>query len=152
MTPQSRASMRTDVMGAEGWRQFPYFDCCGKPFRQCQCSVQGKLTIGYGRNLEDVGIDKLEGEVLLDHDLHKAETEANRVFDWFGALSELRQRVVTEMVFNLGMTRYRGFGQTIAAIKEKNYERASMQMLASRWAAQVGSRAVRLARMMKDGG
>ena len=138
-------------MQAEGFRQFPYFDCCGKPYRDCTCARKGFLTIGYGRNLDANGISKLEGEVLLDHDLYVAETSATRSFDWFDGLSERRQRVVTEMIFNLGAMKFRGFGQTIAAIKAKDYAKAAMQMLASRWAAQVGSRATRLAKMMRDG-
>lgn len=138
-------------MQAEGFRQFPYFDCCGKPYRECVCTRKGFLTIGYGRNLDANGISKLEGEVLLDHDLYQAETGARTSFDWFEALSERRQRVVVEMIFNLGAMKFRGFGQTIAAIKAKDYVKASMQMLASRWAAQVGSRATRLAKMMRDG-
>lgn len=151
MNLTSRAALRHDVMQAEGFRQFPYFDCCGKPYRQCTCARKGFLTIGYGRNLDTNGISTLEGEVLLDHDLYTSEAGASKSFDWFAALSERRQRVVVEMIFNLGIMKFRGFGQTIAAIKAKDFVKASMQMLASRWAAQVGSRATRLAKMMRDG-
>jgi lysozyme len=151
MTPISRAALRNDLMRDEGFRQFPYFDCCGKPYRQCACSVKGALTIGVGRNLDANGISKLEAEVLLDHDIYSAEQAAAKSFDWFEALSERRQQVVVNMIFNLGIAKFRGFGNTIAAIKAKDYVKASMQMLASRWAAQVGARATRLAKMMRDG-
>lgn len=151
MNLPSRALLRQDVMAAEGFRQFPYFDCCGKPFRQCTCVRQGKLTIGYGRNLEDVGIDKLEGEVLLDHDLYKAETHAGKAFDWFAALSELRQRAVVELVFNLGVAKFRDFRNTIQAIKAGQFVAASMHLLASKWKTQVGpTRSNRLARYLRD--
>ena len=152
MNLTSRVALRNDLMRDEGFRQFPYMDCCGKPYRSCTCNPKGALTIGYGRNLDANGISKLEAEVLLDHDIHVAETGATRAFQWFSALNERRQQVVTNMVFNLGLKRFQGFGATIAAIKAKDYNTAAMQMLASRWAAQVGSRAVRLARMMQDGG
>ena len=151
MTPDTRALTRKDIQRDEGYRQFPYLDCCGKPWRECVCARKGQLTIGWGRNLDGKGLSKLEAEVLLDHDLYDAEQDARRSFDWFASLSERRQSVIVNMVFNLGVTRFRGFGQTIAAIKAGDYTKAAMQMLASRWAAQVGSRATRLAKLMRDG-
>ena len=152
MNLTSRAALRGDVMTAEGFRQFPYFDCCGKPFRSCTCTKRGKLTIGYGRNLEDVGISKLEAEVLLDHDLHTAEMAAGRMFDWFAPLSELRQRAITELLFNMGPVTFRGFRQTILAIKVRQYAAAAANLLDSLWAKQVGAtRSQRIARYLKDG-
>ena len=139
MTLDARAALRKDVMQAEGLRLKPYTD------------TVGKLTIGYGRNLDDVGISALEAEVLLDHDLASAELECRKAFDWFPPLNDRRQRVVTELVFNLGLTKFRGFTATIAAIEAKDYGRAAQQMLASKWARQVKGRAVRLAEAMKTG-
>lgn len=139
MTLEARALLRKDVMAAEGLRLKPYTD------------TVGKLTIGYGRNLDDVGITQLEAEVLLDHDLATAEAECRTAFDWFPLLTDRRQRVVTEMVFNLGLTKFRGFHATIAAIQARDYARASRQMLSSKWAKQVKGRAVRLAEAMKIG-
>lgn len=139
MNLTSRALLRKDVMQAEGLRLKPYRDAVGK------------LTIGYGRNLDDVGISKLEAEVLLDHDLHDVEMACRALFGWFDALSELRQRVVVEMAFNLGIAGFSAFHKTIAAIEARDYELASRQMLASKWAKQVKGRAIRLAELMRDG-
>ena len=151
MNLTSRAALRTDVMAAEGFRQFPYFDCCGKPFRECKCARQGKLTIGFGRNLEDVGIERLEGEVLLDHDLYKAEANATKAFEWFASLTELRQRAIAELVFNLGIVGFKEFRQTIQSIKAGQFVAASMNLLASKWKAQVGPvRSSRIARYLRD--
>lgn len=139
MNLTSRALLRKDVMHAEGLRLKPYRD------------TVGKLTIGYGRNLEDVGITKLEAEVLLDHDLADAEMECRKAFAWFDGLSELRQRVIVEMVFNLGLSRFMEFKATIAALMLRDYETAARQMLASKWAKQVKGRAIRLSEWMRDG-
>lgn len=153
MNLTSRAALRADVMQAEGFRQFPYMDCCGKPWRSCGCVNKGKLTVGYGRNLDDVGVSQLEAEVLLDHDLHTAETNAGRAFDWFATLNELRQRAITELVFNMGLATFRGFRQTILAIKTGMFRAASERLLESRWTEQVGpTRSQRIARYLKDGG
>lgn len=139
MTPEARVQLRKDVMAAEGCKLKPYHD------------TVGKLTIGYGRNLDDVGISQLEAEVLLDHDLDKAEQQCMRAFYWFPVLSQARQRVVVEMVFNLGLAGFQGFTKTIAAIEGHDYSAAASQMLASKWAKQVKGRAIRLADVMRKG-
>ncbi len=139
MTPESRGQLRRDVMAAEGLRLKPY-----------RCTA-GKLSVGYGRNLEDVGISKLEAEVLLDHDLASAEMECRKAFPWFATLTDTRQRVLVDMCFNMGLPKLLEFKRMLSALAEHDYDGAAVQMLASRWAAQVGNRAVRLARVMRDG-
>ena len=140
MTLAARAALRKDVMLAEGCRLKPYKD------------TVGKTSIGFGRNLDDVGISRLEAEVLLDHDLAQAEMECRKVFEWFDALSDVRQRAITELVFNLGMTKWLGFKNTIKAIKFKDYKTAGQLLLQSKWATQVGpTRSGRIARMLSHG-
>lgn len=152
MTPASRVLLRQDVMPAEAYRQFPYFDCCGKRYQDCTCAKRGALTIGYGRNLDANGLSKLEAEVLLDHDLASAELDAGRAFPWFSDLSELRQRAVTELIFNMGLPTFRGFRQTILAIRVRQFTAAAAHLLDSRWRQQVGEgRSSRIARYLKDG-
>ena len=132
--------LRQDLIRDEGLRLKPY-----------RCTA-GKLSIGVGRNLEDVGISKLEGEVLLDHDLHQAEMNATKAFEWFAGLRDIRQRAIVELVFNLGLVGFKGFRQTIAAIKAKQYVAASLRLLDSLWAKQVGpTRSQRIARYLRDG-
>jgi len=66
-------------------------------------------------------------------------------------LSEVRQRVVADMVFNLGLPRFAQFKNMIAAIEAEDFVQASNEMMDSRWAQQVGLRASRLAEMMETG-
>lgn len=122
----------------EGLRLAPY-----------KCSA-GKLTIGWGRNLEDNGITTEEAEMMLNHDLQLCIASANR-FDWFDALDEVRQSVVVNMIFNLGLAGFSKFKKTIAAIEKGDFDEASKEMLDSLWARQVKGRAQELANMMKEG-
>jgi lysozyme len=117
-----------------------------KPYR---CTA-GKLTIGVGRNLEDVGISEDEAIHLLNNDIDKCIEYTNQ-FDWFNDLCVIRQDVVINMIFNLGISRFLGFKKLIKALSVGNYELASYEMLDSRWARQVGSRATELAKIMKEG-
>lgn len=123
----------------EGLRLHPY-----------ECSA-GKITIGYGRNLDDVGISLSEAEGLLDADITNAIKELNKAFSWFGALDEVRQDVLINMCFNIGLPRLKKFKKTLAAIERGYFDVASREMMDSKWAVQVGSRAKELSLQMRTG-
>jgi lysozyme len=111
----------------------------------------GKLTIGVGRNLEDLGITRQEAMGLLSNDISRVETELDRVFPWWTQMSDRRQQVLANMCFNLGIDRLQGFIRMLAAMQVGHFDEASAEMLSSKWAKQVGSRATRLATMMRNG-
>ena len=123
----------------EGLRLKPYKD------------TVGKLTIGYGRNLEDVGITLEEAELMLEHDLDRALKDAREVIAGFDELDEVRQAVLVDMAFNLGRAGLAGFRNMRAALALGDFERAADEMLDSLWARQVGRRAQELADMMRSG-
>ena len=122
----------------EGKRSLPYKD------------TVGILTIGVGRNLEK-GLSDDEIALLLKNDIAEADKAARAVFPAFDSLSEPRKAVLVNMAFNLGQARLAGFRNTLAAIAAGNYDKAADGMLASKWAVQVGQRAQRLAKVMRDG-
>ncbi|SDE20618.1 glycoside hydrolase family protein [Desulfuromonas thiophila] len=117
-----------------------------KPYR---CPA-GKLTIGVGRNIEDVGITKEEALVLLRNDVARCRA-ALAVLPWFPALDPVRQDVLTNMCFNLGFAGLLKFRRMLAAVATGDYALAAREMLDSRWAKQVGRRALRLAKRMRGG-
>lgn len=110
----------------------------------------GIPTIGVGRNLRDKGISKKESEYLLQNDIDECLDDLNRQFPWFASLSTNRQHVLIDMRFNLGMKGLLGFVNTLKFIADGKYDAAAGNMLASKWADQVGDRAKRLAYMMKN--
>lgn len=110
----------------------------------------GKNTIGYGRNLDDVGISADEAEYMLKHDLENAEIDAQR-FPIYEKLNQVRKDVLIEMVFNLGYSRLSGFKKMFAALERKDYDGAANEMLDSKWARDVGERAKTLAYFMRIG-
>lgn len=111
----------------------------------------GKLTVGVGRNLEDVGLSDQEARMMLTNDIHRVVKETADNFKWFKSLNLARQDVVLSMVFNLGLTRFRQFKKMHAWLSVANYDNAANEMLSSVWASQVGIRAVELATMMRHG-
>ena len=145
-----------------------------KPYK---CSAN-KWTIGVGRNLDDVGLSKNEQlklfgtsglnreEVidglltrgiseeealfLLDNDIKKCITDVKR-FPWFESLDPVRQKVIIDMRFNLGLAELMGFKKMILALEQGDYDKAAEEMKDSKWYYQVGIRGRRLVKMMKTG-
>lgn len=114
-----------------------------------KCSAD-KLTIGYGRNIEDRGITKAEAEYLLANDIEIATEEAEQFFDMC-KLNEARKSVIINMLFNLGMSRFATFKKFISAINEGQFTRAAHEMVQSRWYRQVGRRGADLVEQMLTG-
>lgn len=134
-----RTAMTRQLRLHEGERLKPYRD------------TVGKLTIGVGRNLEDRGITLEESAMLLANDIAAEERELLRALPWVAKLDEVRQRVLLDMAFNMGLAGLLGFKRTLATIQAGDYQAAATMMLDSKWAKQVGQRAERLSRMMATG-
>ena len=122
----------------EGKRNLPY-----------ECSA-GKITIGVGRNLEDMPLTDDEIMYLLRNDIARCETELNR-YPWFRMMDDARRDACINLVFNLGLTRFRQFKKMIKAFEDRDYERGADELLDSRYALQVGKRAEELAEIIRTG-
>ena len=113
--------------------------------------TRGIETIGVGRNLHDKGLSDDECAYLLKNDIAECMACLDKNIPWWRDMSEARQRVLLNMRFNLGLNRLLGFVHTLVDMKARNYESAAAGMLGSVWATQVGARAIRLAKMMREG-
>jgi lysozyme len=122
----------------------------GIRLRPYRCTA-GKLTIGVGRNLEDRGITLAEARLLLANDLADVRNGLLNALPWVAGLDDVRQRVLIDMAFNLGIQGLLDFKRTLEAVRQGRYHQAAGMMLESRWARQVGQRAQRLSQMMRDG-
>jgi len=131
-------ALRRQLIRHEGFRRWPYRD------------TVGKLTIGVGRNLDDVGLSDGEIRVLLDTDIGYRLRVLPRIFPWFAAQDDVRQRVLIDLSF-MGIATLLGFTRMLAAWAVGDYATAAAELLDSRYARQVGSRAVTLAAMLRTG-
>lgn len=123
----------------EANRRFPY-----------RCTA-GKLTIGVGFNLDDVGLYPEEIDFILDNRIRLLRKSLVAALPWAVDLDEVRQAVLLDMAYNLGIEGLLKFKRTLGSIERKEYKLASQQMLESLWARQVKGRATRLAKMMETG-
>lgn len=131
----------------EGERFEIYDDATGKPFRKGD-TLKGNLTIGVGVNIHR--IDREESEWLLNHRLELAQKEAWAVFGYsrFSAWPQNRQEVFIEMVYNMGITRFRGFRRMIAAAMAGDWVRVKAEMLDSDAARELPARYQKLAELI----
>lgn len=137
--------------------------------RPYQCSAD-KTTVGYGRNLEAVPFSNTEiqtlgrtsfdnepltedeAEMLLENDV-KRILKRVVVFSFWGELSPARQGVILNMCFNLGISGFLKFTNTIGYLQDGHYCCASREMLDSKWAREDVSetRSQRLSDQMYSG-
>ena len=111
----------------------------------------GKKSIGYGHNIEDRGISEEVAELLLEQDTQIAYKQVKNAVKCFDSLSEARQYVLIDMCFNMGITKLMCFKKMLAALDKADYKTAAKEMLDSKWARQVKSRANYLACVMQSG-
>ena len=155
-----RQDLIQKLIAAEGLRLQVYKD------------TLGIATIGIGRNLEDRGISKEELDWMdypsIDHvyewgiteadavylatnDVQIVEEELLRAHPCVDRLDSVRQLILIDMAFNMGVPRLCKFKKMWAAVECEDYPTAAKEMLDSRWAKQVKGRAIKLANAMHNG-
>ena len=138
----------------EGYRQFPYLD------------TDGNVTIGIGDNLTDrLGIKTLEEAKKVYPDGISYEDAVkdmqNKVtkliaslrinIPFFDTLDDVRQSILVNMAYNMGISHLIGFRKMLMDLKAKKYWMAASEMRDSLWYKQLPKRAERLATMMATG-
>lgn len=118
--------------------------------RAYQCPA-GKWTIGYGRNIEDVGITEQEADMLLDNDLLRIFNDASKNWDWFDSLDRKRRYAVACMIYQMGFNGFSKFKKTIAHIAAGEFAIAADEAMNSAWAKQTPARAREVTDMLRNG-
>jgi len=137
----NRSRLTAQLKIDEGVRESVYLDS------------EGYYTVGVGRMVDDRKGGKLsedEIEYLLDNDIDRIQNQAVREFQWYNDLNDIRQEVILNMIFNLGINGLKKFKLMIKALERHDFETASREMLDSKWAGQVGNRAIRLSEEMRN--
>jgi lysozyme len=138
MTPEMKVQLRHLLIEHEGYEQKLYQDSIGRH------------TIGIGRNLDDRGVCPTEIDMMCDHDMQYFYDQLDSHFTWFSHLNEPRQIALIDMCF-MGFKKFLSFKKMIDCLSKYDYANAAIELLDSKYAAQVGRRAIDLAAIIKLG-
>lgn len=145
MTFDLRA-LEAELTRDEGVRYTVYVDTTGNP------------TVGIGHNLnagplpgQTYPMTQAEVDALFAKDVASTVAKLDAHLPWWRNLDDVRQRVMVNMCFNLGIGGLMTFTGFLSLVQRGQYVLASEDMATTLWARQVGQRAVRLEGMMRDG-
>ncbi|HQA83703.1 MAG TPA: glycoside hydrolase family protein [Syntrophales bacterium] len=123
----------------------------GIRYRPYLCSAK-RITIGWGRNLQDNGISRDEAEYLFRNDWNRAVRSCLDVVPGFDRLSEPRRAVLIDMAYQLGGIGLWRFERMLAAVRRGDFDLAAREILDSKYAREDSpGRAARNAEMMRTG-
>ena len=119
----------------------------------------GYPTFGIGhlvveRDLEygkEIGTYVPEYRVIkaFKQDIKTVLSDCNRLYEDFEDLPEEAQRVIANMMFNMGYTRLSKFRGMKRGVDARDWNDAADEMVDSRWYNQVTNRATRLVERMR---
>ena len=155
-----RDKLNKQLIQHEGKKNKVYIDTKGNPtigvgFNLNRSDAKSKIE-ALGLNFEQVknGTQELnDGQIgsLLAEDIDGTIADCKAVFPEFTELSEVRQRSLVDMMFNLGKTKFVGFKKLIAAVNANDFVKAADEMKNSKWYVQVKDRGKTLEAMMRSG-
>lgn len=126
----------------------------------------GKETIGFGYNLKanplhlssleisnayKNGMNEVEAERILKLMISKCVDQLEEAIPFINKLDTVRQDILINMCFNMGLVGLLKFKKALLLVKAGDYQKASIEMLNSKWSKDVGNRALELSTQMKSG-
>ena len=139
MSTVVRETLVEDIKKEEGYRSSVYLDTLDKP------------TIGYGFLIDTLELQEDICELILMRKLEKLIKNIKFNFKWFDDMPDKVQDVIINMCYQLGVSGVSKFKKTVQLIKNKQWDRASVEMLDSKWAReQTPQRAKRLSEIVKS--
>lgn len=144
-----RVRLRAQLSKHEDRRACAYDDATGKPISE-GTQVRGLVTVGVGRNLVGKGLSEDEIDYLLDNDIAECIGQAQS-FPWYAGLDEVRKAAIVELLFNLGLSKFKGFKNFINFVIQRRWTQAGEELKNSLWYGQVKSRGDTLIAQIKTG-
>lgn len=107
------------------------------------------LLMALIRDFKTNGITEDEAMMLLRNDIYSCDNDLKRKVKWYESAKEELKEVLINMCFNMGIKTLLSFRNTLWYMGAGEYEKAATNMLKSKWARQVKSRATRLAERVR---
>ena len=140
--------LREELEIDEGCKYEIYLDHLGYP------------TFGIGHLITDddpesgwevgASIDTVRVHEAFESDIEGVLSDCSKLYSDFGDLPEEAQRVIANMMFNMGLTRLSKFKGMKRGVDSRIWNQAADEMVDSRWYNQVTNRANRLVERMRN--
>ena len=111
--------------------------------------TEGFDTIGYGFSIKDVKLRESVCDIILEEKLMELSSEVQEKFPWLTDMPQEVCHVILEMCYQMGVAGVSKFKKTISYLQEKEWGKASVEMLDSKWAKQTPNRAKRMSEIVK---
>lgn len=138
LSPEMRAALKQLLVKHEGYKNFPYLD------------TEGNITIGIGYNLTSRGLPDTWINHQYEEDVKYFHEKLLEDYPWYEHLDDIRKMVLINMCF-MGYRKFQSFKKMINCLSLGDYRGAAREMMDSKWAEQVKSRANQIAVMMLSG-
>ena len=112
---------------------------------------KGKVTIGWGYNIDDRGLPEDICEELFRRTLNESVREVEKNIPWSENLDAARREVLVEMAFNQGITSLLTFKGTLGALQRGQYAEAAGHLRDSLAYRQLPKRYEALAQTLEKG-
>lgn len=132
----------------EGRRRDVYDDATGHTLRRKQI-LQGNLTTGIGWNLSARGLPDLVIDSLYLLCVQEVFAHLDQALPWWRGESPVRQRVLIDLGFNLGVAKLLTFHDTLDHWRNGEYAAAAGHLRRTPWFQQTKTRAETLTRMLE---
>ena len=140
--------LREELEIDEGCKYEIYLDHLGYPtFGIGHLVVEHDAEYG-----KEVGTYVPENRVIkvFEQDIETVLSDCNRLYEDFEDLPEEAQRVIANMMFNMGYPRLSKFEGMKSGVDARDWNQAADEMVDSRWYYQVINRANRLVERMRN--
>ena len=144
----NKDKLREEIAEDEGCKYEIYLDHLGLP----TCGIGHLITDQDPEHGLEVGtkVDEERVNELFDQDVEETTNECRLLYNNFDDLPEEVQRIIANMMFNMGRPRLSRFHKMKQAVDSGDWSEAAAQMKDSRWYNQVTNRAQRLVDRMQN--
>ena len=140
--------LRDELIADEGMRLDVY-----------RCTENHLPTIGVGHRIiegdaehgkpEGYAITERRMKQLFDLDVAIVREDCHRLYEDFSELPEEAQRIIANMMFNMGLPTMKKFKGMKRCVVDRDFSGAALEMLDSKWARQLPNRSERLVKRMR---
>ena len=140
--------LKKEIEADEGVKYEIYLDHLGYPTVGCGHLIQPDDE-EYGKEVGTT-ITEARCSTLFASDIDGVLADCGRLYATFSDLPEEAQKIIANMMFNMGLTRLSKIKKMKAAIEKGDFKEAANQMHDSKWRTQVPNRAERLINRMRN--